>query len=117
MNKISWDFLWDTLELIRLPRNFILQIQACITTPSFLISLNRGLHEFFKSSRGLQQGNPLSPYLFIIGMNVLSNIIIQETSSKKFKYYRRCSKTGLAHMCFTNNLFLFSNSDMQLKNI
>lgn len=47
----------------------------CITTPSFAIMVNGGPFSFFKASKGLRQGNSLSPVLFFIVMEALSRLI------------------------------------------
>lgn len=69
-DTLSWDFLFNCLEGIQLPPLLIGWLRACICTPNFIIGYNGRVHGYFKGKRGLRQWDPLSPYLFVIAMNI-----------------------------------------------
>jgi hypothetical protein len=47
----------------------------CISTVRFSVLINGTLAGFFHSSRGIWQGDPLSPLLFLLAMEVLSRLL------------------------------------------
>jgi hypothetical protein len=73
----DYDFInWDFLRLVLLQCGFVLTttkwIMGCITSTKFAVLINGEPSDFFHSGRGLRQGFPLSPLLFILIMEDLS---------------------------------------------
>ena len=50
-------------------------VMGMVTTPFFSILLNGSPSKFFQASRGIQQGDPLSPFIFILMAKGLSRLI------------------------------------------
>ncbi|GFS35151.1 hypothetical protein Acr_00g0038130 [Actinidia rufa] len=91
-------------ELIQLSQ-LLFQI-GCVTTTSYSISINGTLHGFFKGEQGLRQGDPLSPFLFAICLEVLSRKFSRLSRNPQFKHHPRCSKLSITHLAFADDLIL-----------
>ncbi|KAK2652935.1 hypothetical protein Ddye_012791 [Dipteronia dyeriana] len=106
-DMVDWGLLLETLAAFHFPPKIITWIKACLTTPKFSISINSELAGFFSRKRGLWQGDPLSPCLFVIAMEVLSKILTKQIAdSPSFKYHWKCDKIKLPHLYFADDLIM-----------
>lgn len=108
-DSIIWDFLTTCLQALQFPDIYINWLKECYTTTSYSVCINGRLHGFFRCSRGLRQGDPLSPYLFGLVMNILSQKLNDAAVTGRFSYHPRCQDSGLIHLCFADDLLIFSD--------
>ncbi|GJR69255.1 hypothetical protein Tco_0015320 [Tanacetum coccineum] len=112
-DTVDWDFLRKVLIGFGFHDRMVSWIMECVSTTSFSININGSLHGYFKGRRGLRQGDPLSPYLFTLVMEVLTLMLHRRVrESSNFTYHRYCSKLDLINLCFADDLFLFAHGDV-----
>lgn len=106
-DSVRWDFIICILRVLGLPDRFINWISICITTPTFSVSVNCNIGGFFKSSRGIRQGDTLSPYLFVLVMEVFFKLIETLYSSAQIGYHPNTTTLSISHLMFADDVMIF----------
>lgn len=65
-DKLDWDFILNMLSWMGFHDTFVRQIQTCISTVTYSALFNGNSTEIVYPKRGICQGDPLSPYLFVL---------------------------------------------------
>lgn len=74
-DRVDWDFLKLTLNEFGFPPTIIDLIMHCTTSSSLALKWNSEKLEQFVPRRGLRQGDPMSPYLFVMCVEKLALLI------------------------------------------
>lgn len=112
-DTISWDFIFNCLLSIGVPLIYLRWLRACVTTPSFTVGYNGTVQGYFKSKRGLRQGDPLSPYLFVLAMNCLSIMLDKAAAEGRFGCHYKCKESKLTHLCFADDFLIFTEGSYE----
>jgi hypothetical protein len=114
-DHVSWDFLIYLLERCGFPVRWRNWIQFCISTARFSILINGCPSGFFASFRGLRQGDPLSPLLFVIVMEALSRLLDHAVQGGSFSRFTVGNHEGnevlMTHLLFADDTLLFCDAD------
>ncbi|KAA3480508.1 reverse transcriptase [Gossypium australe] len=69
---VEWGFLQKVMEKMGFASTWIDLIMRCVTSVSYAVTINGNQGKIFKPTRGLRQGDPLCPFLFLICSEGLS---------------------------------------------
>lgn len=78
-DRLEWGFIQKVLQFFEFLEETIQLVLNCISSASTSILVNGGWLKRFASSRGLRQGNPIAPCIFILCLEFLSFLIHKGT--------------------------------------
>ena len=107
---MEWSFLLAILTKLGFSSIWVSWIRICIFTP-FSILLHGSPFGLISPGRGLRQGDPLSPFLFILGLEVFSRLMFKEErngSLRGLQIVRNC--TAIHHLLFADDLLIFGKA-------
>ncbi|OIT39647.1 putative acyl-activating enzyme 19 [Nicotiana attenuata] len=93
-DHVSWVFLLKMLKSMGFGRKWIKWMLFCISSVRFSVLINGSPEGFFPSHRGLRQGDPLSPFLFLIAMEGLNNMIKVANNNRWMTGFKVASSVG-----------------------
>ncbi|XP_073047522.1 uncharacterized protein [Primulina eburnea] len=107
-DRVQWSFLLDVLRHYGFSEQVVSLISACISHCQFSVNINGSLTGFFGSTRGLRQGDPLSPLLFILGAEYLSRGLDRLYRQYPAIRYRSGCDLPLSHLAYADDIIIFA---------
>lgn len=117
-DKISWNFLTATMRKLGFSEDFINIIYRLVADVWYSILINGSRHGFFHSTRGLKQGDPLSPSLFVIAAEALSsslNCLHEKEGYVGFSMSKKGPQVN--HLCYADDIVIFSSCQKRSMNM
>uniref|UniRef100_A0A2N9G1S1 Reverse transcriptase domain-containing protein n=1 Tax=Fagus sylvatica TaxID=28930 RepID=A0A2N9G1S1_FAGSY len=115
-DHVNWSCLLHLLERMGFGRRWRLWIEACISSVQFSVLVNGSPEGFFSCSRGLRQGDPLSPLLFLLVMEVLSRMLRKVEEEGLIRGFRAGSNAAeglcISHLLYADDTILFCDADL-----
>ena len=111
-DRVSWSFLFEMLESRNFAPEFIKWIKQVVVGGSISIFLNGEDNSYFKTGKGLKQGDPLSPFLFNLVGDGLSRMLAETTNQGLVKGILEDFRPGgIVSLQYADDTILFSKAD------
>lgn len=113
-DRVEWIFLEKIMLKMGFHRKWVSLIMECVRTVSYSILINGEPKGYFHPNRGLRQGDPISPYLFLLVAEGL-NALLRKASVSNHIHGIALSRGGpnLTHLFFADDSVLFCRATLQ----
>lgn len=106
-DRVEWAFLETLLERMGFARTWVAWIMSCVSTVSYSVLINGSSHGFLRPERGIRQGDPLSPFLFILCAEALVHSLNQSEADKRLTGIRIATNApAVHHLLFADDSLL-----------
>jgi hypothetical protein len=108
-DHVEWDYLHAIMLRLGFHPLWVDMVMRLVTTVSFSVLLNGDHLESFVPSRGIRQGDPISPYLFLLAAEGLSCLLKSKIESLSLSGIKVApSAPMVTHLLFADDSLLFS---------
>ena len=110
-DRVEWDFLEAIIRKLGFDDQWVSVIMSCVRTIQYSVLLDGVPEGYIISSCGIRQGDPLSPYLFLLCAEGRSALLRQASISGRLRGIQT-SRGGpwVSHLFFADNSLLFSHA-------
>ena len=114
-DHVNWNCLIHLMGRMGFGSKWQGWIRACISTVHFSVLVDGSPAGFFGSSRGLRQGDPLSPLLFLLMMEILSKMLQQAEGCGLIRGFKvngsRTAEVCISHLLYADDTMLMCDAD------
>ena len=111
-NRVNWSYIRLILIQIGVPLLGVNWIMGCLTSGNFAVLINGIPSKFFSASRGIRQGCPLSPLLFILVIEGLGLLISDAKNHGLIRGIKISSSLSLTHLLFVDDVILLGTGTL-----
>lgn len=106
-DRVEWRFIHDVMIELGYDKRWVDKIMRCISSVSFPFLINGDIKGKIIPQRGLRQGDPISPFLFLFCTGALSCLLKQAENEGKLNGVRFGDDIGVTHLFFADNCLIF----------
>jgi len=114
-DHVNWGFLLNILRKMGFGEKWIRWIHFCISTVKFSVLINGAPEGFFEAQRGIRQGDPVSPFLFILAMEGLNNMIKTAKTNRWITGFEVSTNNErsleVTHLQYADDTLIFCDAD------
>lgn len=111
-DRLEWSFMEKTLRLMGFDERWVKLVIICITYISYGVLINGRPHGIVTPSRGLKQGDPLSPFIFILCAEVLGHAFsLAEEEGILEGIKVDVGSPAVSHLLFANDSLFFCRAE------
>ena len=112
-DRVKCSYLRKIMEKLGFCERWVSLVLECISIVSYSILANREPKGDIMPSRGLRQGDPLSPYLFLLCSEGLNRMLQQVASNDRIRGFSLCKRgPKISHLFFADDNLLFCRASM-----
>ena len=112
-DRVKWSFLEKIMATMGFNQRWISLISMCIRSVTYSILLNGQPHGFISPQRGLRQGDPLSPYLFLLITEGLHGLLKRVEMVGGLRGVSLCpAGPRISHLLFADDSLIFCKASM-----
>ncbi|KAJ3699752.1 hypothetical protein LUZ61_003457 [Rhynchospora tenuis] len=113
-DKLDWSFLEMALVYLNVPQKIIKLVLSSYKQARVTIKINGKGDGFIKPTRGLRQGCPMSPYIFIIAMEMMSRVLLKTHDEGRLKgVHVAKTSPAITHAIYADDLVIMGDSSEQ----